>query len=326
MNPPAVVGHGNDVRQLMKKSIAERTKKINSPFVRYNNMGQVVCTLCNVTIKAEAMWLVHCKGKTHAQNLSRYKQSPQAALSKHPTTSSNIDDLKQTKRSRDQNLSNSPLEATSTKKPKQLDSTLPVISHPNPSSAAGAEEESPRFFDEYNEDHDQGENHIPHEHTVMQSHTQATTEEGTANAQQGLPQGFFDDPRLDAKMRGACAPDIAKEDALNKEWEKFQATISEDQSEDKIEVEALLVDEAEDREQEQEQEKAHEHDQMEQVHHWREKRNELRTKTLHVAQLKTTLSAAHPTSTSTSTNVDVANLIYPDSFLDWRAKASELFS
>jgi len=71
------------LKEMMKKSMKERVQnkkqKIDSPYAVYNSSGLLVCTLCNVPLKTEALWGTHCATESHKQNLlagSRPKPTP----------------------------------------------------------------------------------------------------------------------------------------------------------------------------------------------------------------------------------------------------------
>lgn len=74
-------------RLLMKDAASKKEKRIDSPLVRfvpapldtnvrsltffnryrYNDVGQPVCKVCNVSLKSEALWNAHIAGKPHKE-------------------------------------------------------------------------------------------------------------------------------------------------------------------------------------------------------------------------------------------------------------------
>jgi len=62
--------------QMKKQNDSKHLKqeRINSPLARYNNIGQLICIICNEVLKAEALWVPHCAGKVHKEILERLKQ------------------------------------------------------------------------------------------------------------------------------------------------------------------------------------------------------------------------------------------------------------
>ncbi|CAN7951758.1 unnamed protein product [Ixodes pacificus] len=62
----------DDLKRLMrerKEALTQSSKKITSPYAKYNSIGQLMCTVCALHIKSEALWAPHILGKAHKQNL-----------------------------------------------------------------------------------------------------------------------------------------------------------------------------------------------------------------------------------------------------------------
>lgn len=55
------------LRSLMKDAATRKEKKIDSPLVRYNDIGQAVCKICNIVIKSEGLWTAHLVSKAHKE-------------------------------------------------------------------------------------------------------------------------------------------------------------------------------------------------------------------------------------------------------------------
>jgi len=274
----------------MKKSIEERKKKIDSPYAKYNNLGQITCTVCGTVVKTEVLWPVHCKNKTHIENLTQQQATKSKANAPPPAAASNT-----TKRRReDEDNDDTPL----SKKP---------TSDALPSG----------FFDAYEAKADGQEDENDTQPPVAPLPTDITPpkEEPQGMSTDSLPEGFFDDARVDAKVRGQKPPDKAKEVLLNKEFAKFQESISEDiNNGGKIKVDELLKEQGEDLEEEtvedndfsEEQEKT-------------QKMLDLKKKAAEIQQLKQKVATK-----SSHIETDAKDLIDPDEFFDWRAKGSML--
>lgn len=69
-----------DFKQLA--SMDKSTKKIESPFAKYNSIGQLTCIICNQVVKSELMWNAHLNSKTHIENKNNLKSK----LTKEPPT------------------------------------------------------------------------------------------------------------------------------------------------------------------------------------------------------------------------------------------------
>jgi zinc finger protein 830 len=57
-----------DLRALMKERKAA-SKRIDHPYARYSNAGQLSCSLCTLTVKNEVLWPAHLTSKVHRQNV-----------------------------------------------------------------------------------------------------------------------------------------------------------------------------------------------------------------------------------------------------------------
>jgi hypothetical protein len=65
-----------DVRQLFKQAREQRQQTPNvtlSEYASRNAMGQLVCTLCRVTVKKDALWQAHSMTKKHLDSLAALK-------------------------------------------------------------------------------------------------------------------------------------------------------------------------------------------------------------------------------------------------------------
>nr|XP_009942500.1 PREDICTED: zinc finger protein 830 [Opisthocomus hoazin] len=59
---------------------------------------------------------------------------------------------------------------------------------------------------------------VSHSGSIQKAETQEKTVERKKNTAEALPEGFFDDPEVDAKVRKVDAP----KDQMDKEWDEFQ--------------------------------------------------------------------------------------------------------
>ncbi|KAH9323452.1 hypothetical protein KI387_018091 [Taxus chinensis] len=60
-------------RSKLKESAQKREKRIDSPLVRYNELDQAVCRVCNVVIKSESLWPVHLASRKHKEAVEDIK-------------------------------------------------------------------------------------------------------------------------------------------------------------------------------------------------------------------------------------------------------------
>ncbi|KFM82093.1 Zinc finger protein 830, partial [Stegodyphus mimosarum] len=65
----------DDLRRLMKERRENlKIQKVDSPFAKYNNLGQLSCTICNIQIKSNSLWVAHVAGKIHKENAVKKKK------------------------------------------------------------------------------------------------------------------------------------------------------------------------------------------------------------------------------------------------------------
>lgn len=297
-----------DVRQLMKSKLAERKNKIDSPFAKYSISGQLQCSLCGTVIKTEALWPVHCKSKTHVENQKQYEQPQKKATKTAAPAPTPKAAPEVPKRDREE----TELMPPPAKKAKEEEKPAARVVTPSGLPAG--------FFDSYGdgeqeEEEEQNAEADKQPEVSQPAEAPAPQSSEAPAASSSLPKGFFDDPTMDAQMRGAKTPAKLKEEEIDKMYEKYQESISvELRTAEKIQVEALLKDESVedltedteiiDREQERKE--------MEQ------KMMDLKKKAERIKELKEKLVTAKPK----AMDVGEDDLISPDAFFDWRAKSS----
>jgi len=76
----------------MKQKRSERAEqtKIVSPLARYNTMNQLICVVCKIIIKSDALWESHCQSAPHKKNILLLKE---AQSKKRKRDNSNDDEL-----------------------------------------------------------------------------------------------------------------------------------------------------------------------------------------------------------------------------------------
>ncbi|XP_053323451.1 zinc finger protein 830 [Spea bombifrons] len=235
-------------------------KRIESPFAKYNSLGHLSCAVCNVHIKNEILWQAHILGKQHKEKVAELKGTKANTSSSSVTTSQlsqptkrkglqpEREDSKKPKDSEEQppasttKLPTGFFEASEQPSHKQTAIKAPGLkllagdydddseeeaSHdkepssepknteiPLPPPTASADSLPPDFFD----------NKTPvvsHSGSILKAEIQEKAVERKENTAEALPEGFFDDPEVDAKVRKVDAP----KDQMDKEWEEFQKEI-----------------------------------------------------------------------------------------------------
>lgn len=266
--------HQDELRRLMREKQRQSTdkKRVESPYAKYNSLGHLSCVLCNVQVKSELLWQTHVLGKQHKENFSELKTSAQTQQHmplKRKTQEPEGSHGKKTKSTKGDSASGVP--ADFFKKPSAK-LTTPAQKSAGLSLLSGV----------YNEDDDEeegetstedkasgttnkGESGLPddffdssippapavsHSGSILKADEPEKSAEKKGNIAEALPEGFFDDPVRDAKVRNVEAP----KDLMDKEWDEFQkeirqvntksdAIVAEDDEEGRIERQIEEIDE-----------------------------------------------------------------------------------
>ncbi|XP_064409302.1 zinc finger protein 830 [Latimeria chalumnae] len=241
-----------ELRRLMRekqRQVAD-SKKIESPFAKYNSLGHLSCVLCNIHIKSELLWPAHILGKQHKEKVVELKGAKQTTPSpsigntsavpagKRKGADTESTTLKKVRVSGDHvQLSKFSGKAAPHQHPglnllqgeysdeddeEDDDSAKPVVTLgvekpadiPPPAATAISSDLPADFFD----------SSIPpapvvsHSGSIQKPAGPEKPVEKKENTAEALPEGFFDDPVVDAKVRKVDAP----KDQMDKEWEEFQ--------------------------------------------------------------------------------------------------------
>lgn len=246
-------------------------KRVESPFAKYNSLGHLSCTLCNVQVKSELLWPAHVLGKQHKEKVVELKEgksqpvTPQIQPVKRKAPDNKDVNGKKAKPSSSAASSGLPGDffekpsekgAVSTQKSAGLSLLAGVYDDDEDDAAEEAGTTNPPeaaaglpadFFD----------SSIPstpaisHSGSILKADVQQEkSTEKKENTAEALPEGFFDDPVRDAKVRNVDAP----KDQMDKEWEEFQkeirqvntkseAIVAEDDEEGRLERQIDEIDE-----------------------------------------------------------------------------------
>ncbi|KAL4238716.1 hypothetical protein ACF0H5_003423 [Mactra antiquata] len=230
----------DDLRRLMKETQSSgksSSRKIDHPLAKYNSLDQLVCVLCNSVIKSELLWPTHLHSKTHKEKLDQLKkkQTVESSTGKRKLTEdSNTVATKKIKENSNGSSSNSgglpsdffdSSKGSSSKKSKSsvTNSTKPLLSGYGSSDSEENEERSSAttsssstlavvsglpadFFD-----------------SNVTPSTSKEEEDKPSKISDALPEGFFDDPKMDAKIRN-----VEYIDKMEEEWDLFQRTMKEE--------------------------------------------------------------------------------------------------
>ncbi|XP_068196470.1 zinc finger protein 830 [Antennarius striatus] len=267
-----------ELRRLMREKQRQTTekKRVESPFAKYNSLGHLSCVLCNVQVKSELLWPTHVLGKQHKQKVTELKdtrnqQVPQPSQPVKRTANDNEDiNWKKPKHSPGTGQSESGVPGDFFEKPSKGDTDAPQKSvglsllagvydedgDGDGDSAEVAGSKNPPTEETTGLPSDFFDSSIPsapavsHSGSILKADVQEKVTEKKDNTAEALPEGFFDDPVRDAKVRNVDAP----KDQMDKEWEEFQkeirqvntkseAIVAEDDEEGRIERQIDEIDE-----------------------------------------------------------------------------------
>ncbi|KAL8604195.1 hypothetical protein ACOMHN_014763 [Nucella lapillus] len=225
----------DQLRRLMRQQFTAKTvvKTIEHQYAKYNSLDKLVCTLCNTVIKNDNLWPAHIQGSKHKKKCLASKTQgpakPAEVTGKRKLSDAEILPAKKAKELTDSNgLKTSNSSETTTKKVAALagfssssssseddeeDDEDQTTTQQTP-AASGSSSKGPGglpddFFDaSLKGEEDKAENAGSSKPTTMA---------------EVLPEGFFDDPKMDAKVRK-----VEYKDKMEEEWELFQRSMKEE--------------------------------------------------------------------------------------------------
>ncbi|OXB76821.1 UNVERIFIED_CONTAM: hypothetical protein H355_003838 [Colinus virginianus] len=220
------IGWGGSVEGAFSRSTASFLNGV----VTYNSLGHLSCALCSAPVKSELLWQTHVLGKQHRERVAELKGAKQAAggpaasaspqPAKRKTADAESTQLKRTKGADD--------------KPHTSTSTSELLS----------------FLSDFFDSKTAAPPVVSHSGSIQKPETQEKIVERKENTAEALPEGFFDDPEVDAKVRKVDAP----KDQMDKEWDEFQkamrqvntiseAIVAEDDEEGRLDRQIGEIDE-----------------------------------------------------------------------------------
>lgn len=279
----------NDLRKAMneQKKKFGIIKKIDSPLAKYTDSGQLMCILCKSIVRNETVWPVHLNSKIHKENITLAKTTKLETES--ATRTSNVLSFKRPF-SPSQDVVNKKIKIilkNSNSKEIQSKSILPTdffhnnLKQVNSISMQKLESKESTV-------------------NVADMHLEAEEEKIKDTNLTVLPEGFFDDPVMDAKVRN-----VEYKDPIEEEWEKFQKEIKEETAQSA----QIIADDQEEATTERQMDEIEE-----QIRHW----SRVIDLAKHMEQVQSTDRKQE--------NIDDDDLSSDETefeeFLDWRAKNS----
>ncbi|KAK7104777.1 zinc finger protein 830-like [Littorina saxatilis] len=227
----------DQLRRLMRQkqfSVKTVTSKIEHPLAKYNGLEQLVCTLCNTVIKNNNLWVPHIQSSKHKEKyLASKTQGPakpaEVVGSKRKLTDAEILAAKKAKvLTSDSNGLNTSNSSTANK-------VSALAGYSSSSSSEGEDEEeektssnktSLQLPSSSNDSNKTGPNGLPADFFDASFKPEGETAESSAKPSamaDVLPEGFFDDPKMDAKVRK-----VEYKDKMEEEWKLFQRSMKEE--------------------------------------------------------------------------------------------------
>nr|CAH7762212.1 unnamed protein product [Callosobruchus chinensis] len=215
------------VQSELRKFMNEHKNKPKD--ITYNDSGQLTCILCQSIVRSESVWTIHINSKQHKQNVEQAKK------------------LKE----RTNNFTTPVKRPLSPPFPEIPDKKIKgILKKPNSnvSSSVDPDSNSKPLDAKLFLNPVKTKNRANKPATLQQSKEESVVIEAT-DSKEVLPEGFFDDPKLDAKARHQ-----EYKDPMEEEWDKFMkviknadnesnAIIAEDQDEATTERQIDEIDE-----------------------------------------------------------------------------------
>lgn len=224
-----------DFKQLIASSDKFAAKKIESPFAKYNSLGQLTCIICNQVVKSELVWNAHLNSKTHIDNKNKLKsQLTSAGGSETPAPASSSDKKQPSNATVSQKVETKPPPAQ-----EAGDDSSGGFKRPAPVPPSTNKQLLQKLIQEADEDEDEDEDvgerakkikldnlvektdsidlNRKVDEKVAKEEDESKKEPVDETEPGALPEGFFDDPDLDAKARG-----FSRAENLEAEYEEFK--------------------------------------------------------------------------------------------------------
>ncbi|WAR18691.1 ZN830-like protein [Mya arenaria] len=235
----------DDLRRLMKEkqtTIKGTSKRIDHPLAKYNGLEQLVCVLCNTVIKTDLLWTTHLQTRQHKEKVEDLKKQKERAESvgvkRKAESNGDSGSQKKVRAGVNSNKTGKSLPADffdSEKlggKPSSTSRKPLLAQYESDSESDGSEPDSKAQAENAKQTSAAAKpssSGLPadfFDSGVMPSaSTSKEPEEPVKPTAMSdiLPEGFFDDPKQDAKVRK-----IEYVDKMEEEWELFQRSMKEE--------------------------------------------------------------------------------------------------
>ncbi|XP_076239436.1 zinc finger protein 830 [Calliopsis andreniformis] len=290
----------DDLRKAMsehKKKLGV-VKKIESPLAKYTDAGQLMCILCKAIIRSETVWPIHVSSKSHKENIVLAKKTKLET----DTPKITVQTFKRPKSPSQETPANKKIKGilkNSSTNITQTISTLPSDFFDNASNQSNGNISlnvsvmKPRSETDKELINDKESKNVEIE-------DEKEKEKSKDISQAVLPEGFFDDPIMDAKVRN-----VEYKNPIEEEWEKFQKEIKEETAQSA----QIIADDQEEATTERQLDEIEE-----QIRHW--------SRVMDLVKRKEEVQATDRKQKNIDEDVSSGDEAEFDEFLDWRAKNS----
>ncbi|XP_052889676.1 zinc finger protein 830 [Anopheles moucheti] len=251
-----------ELRRIMSETKASKqqqqpvgdSNRIDSPLAKYNDAGQLMCVLCRSVVRSAAVWKVHLNSKQHKENIELAKRLKETSVEKSSEPARPAAPLK---RSGDAQAGVDTVPVKKIKGILKNSAQSKVIPDELPDDFFDSSAANTSTTVHSSIRKDLVNIKLPEKHREQHAESMDLDEaaiidgggSGLVPDEEKLPEGFFDDPKMDAKARNQ-----EYKDPNDEEWEKFQkeikeatnvsmAIISEEQEESTAERQIAEIDE-----------------------------------------------------------------------------------
>ena len=240
-----------EVRKLLKQQRSERQKekRVEHPFAKYDAQDQLICVVCQSHVKS--VWSTHLTSAYHKENMARLRSLKQQKQQqpKRPVkrTSSPILEEPSIKRAKH----HEPQNVDEIERDEEMDHDVDNdTSEQLPDDFFDNEPSKQQIPDEEEEEEVEKEEEFkptqpssqPKKQVQKKPQQQQQQQQQGGGRESNLPQGFFDDPEEEARIRNKAPIAEQVENILDEEYSLFKEAMA-----DTI-IEAEKVDEEEDEE------------------------------------------------------------------------------
>uniref|UniRef100_A0A8C6YZG1 Zinc finger protein 830 n=1 Tax=Nothoprocta perdicaria TaxID=30464 RepID=A0A8C6YZG1_NOTPE len=220
-----------ELRRLMREKQRQNAgrKRLDSPFAKYNSLGHLSCALCNAPVKSELLWQTHVLGKQHRERVAELKGTKQAAAapaagtSPHPGKRKNDTESAELKRLKG-NVTKILTKCLAESEIFYFECIWLSVQEKNVTlsefciGACSVIHWLLSFLTDFFDSKTTAVPIVSHSGSIQKPEIQEKVVERKENTAEALPEGFFDDPEVDARVRKVDAP----KDQMDKEWDEFQ--------------------------------------------------------------------------------------------------------